>query len=301
MESTTMLSKGNFIRISFETNLFFQRIMKEHQFFLETNLKPVAQAYITEAQRLKKSFEELLYETAYYANNVISEDAIKSNEFVTPYTLRAEEVTSALTGASINTEITKLELNLVSDPNYSYDNWYDIARMINARALKLVMEAIALQKELNSKASECKIFISMYPAMLVHITHEAEYYLQVLKTLEEGKMPKKTLCDELNFWNHIMGEHAEFTDGMLDPSEKALKEAARATAKKFEKLVEECIKTAENKMISDSRQATESIRDYKSAATAGLLGCKIKSIIPPLLADHILREANHYLRLLRVD
>lgn len=293
-----MLAKGNFIRISFEVNLFFQRIMKEHLFFLETNLQPAAPDYIMEAARLKLGFEELLYETTHYANNVISENAIQSNEFVTPYTLRAEEVTSALTGASINTEITKAEQNLVSNPNYSYENWYDIACSINSRATALLIEVITFQKELLAKGAECKLFISLYPAMLEHDTHEAEYYLEILKSLAEGKLPRKTFCDELNFWNHIMGEHAEFMDGMLDPSEKMLQQTAAATAKKFETLVVECIKTAENKMLSDSREATEGIRDYKVNATVGLLSCKIKSIIPPLLADHVLREANHYLRML---
>jgi hypothetical protein len=32
----------------------------------------------------------------------------------------------------------------------------------------------------------------------------------------------------------------------------------------------------------------------------GLVECKIKSIIIPLLGDHTLREANHYLRLLKI-
>ena len=40
--------------------------------------------------------------------------------------------------------------------------------------------------------------------------------------------------------------------------------------------------------------ATTKLRDFKAQATEGLLGCKIKSIILPLLADHVLREANHY-------
>lgn len=31
----------------------------------------------------------------------------------------------------------------------------------------------------------------------------------------------------------------------------------------------------------------------------GILQCKIRSVILPLLADHVLREANHYIRLLR--
>ena len=38
--------------------------------------------------------------------------------------------------------------------------------------------------------------------------------------------------------------------------------------------------------------------DFKKAATKGILGCEIKSIILPLLSDHVLREANHYLRIL---
>ena len=39
-------------------------------------------------------------------------------------------------------------------------------------------------------------------------------------------------------------------------------------------------------------------RNFKVAGTEGIKDCKIKSIILPLLADHVLREANHYLRIL---
>lgn len=43
---------------------------------------------------------------------------------------------------------------------------------------------------------------------------------------------------------------------------------------------------------------TQKFRDFKQAGAEGIETCKIKSIILPLLADHVLREANHYLRLL---
>lgn len=295
-----MLSREEFIRVSLEINLFFQRIMKEHLFFIETNLQPVVPAYIGEARALKQSFEELLAETVYYANGIISENAIQSNEFVTPYTLRAEEVNSKLTGANINTEITKAELGLVSDPNHNCGNWFDVTYHLNTKSLNLLVKVIAFQKELLAMSLNCKIFITLYDEMLEHDTREAEYYLEILKSLQEGKPPRKTLCEELNFWNNIMGEHAEFIDGMLDPTEKTLKKTAETTADKFEKLVKECIKSAENQILQDSLKATGGIRDYKAEATIGLLKCKIKSIIPPLLADHVLREANHYCRMLNI-
>jgi hypothetical protein len=48
-------------------------------------------------------------------------------------------------------------------------------------------------------------------------------------------------------------------------------------------------------VTANSLQETERLRDFKSAGTRGLLECRIQSIIIPLLGDHVLREANHYL------
>ena len=38
---------------------------------------------------------------------------------------------------------------------------------------------------------------------------------------------------------------------------------------------------------------------FKAAGTKGIQSCEIRSVILPLLADHVLREANHYIRLLK--
>lgn len=296
-----MLSSQEFIRFSLEINLFFQRIMKEHLFFIETNLQPVETSNIAQANMLKQSFEHLLAETVYYARGIISGNGIKSNEFVTPYTLCAEEVTSKLTGASLNTEITKAELDLLNTPNSYYRELLEpIVYDLNRRSYTMLEKVIAFQKKLLALSLKCKIFITLYHEMLEHDTREAEYYLEILKYLQCRKLPKKSLCEELNFWNNIMGEHAEFIDGMLDPTEKKLKETAEASANGFEKLVQECIRTAENQIIQKSLDSTEVIRDFKRKSTEGLLKCKIKSIIPPLLADHVLREANHYIKLLKM-
>ncbi|WP_031513326.1 DUF2935 domain-containing protein [Desulfofalx alkaliphila] len=296
-----MLTREKFIQISLETNLFFQRIMKEHLFFIETNLQPVEASLINEANSLKKSFEQLLHETVVYADGLISESAIRSNEFVTPYTLRAEKVTSRLTGAGLNTMITKAELELASNPKcVDGEQLESIVYAINARSINLLKEVIAFQRKILDLALGCKIFVTLYPEILEHVTWEAIYYLEMLKCLQNRKLPKKAVCEELDFWNNIMGEHGQFIDGMLDPSEEVLKGTAEGFAEQFEKLVEDCIKEAEKQIIHRSLVTTEEIRDFKEAATEGLLECEIKSIIPLLLADHVLREANHYLRLLRM-
>lgn len=296
----SLLSQKEFVRVSLEINLFFQRIMKEHLFFIETNLQKVEAANIQEAHALKKSFEQLLSETVSYANGVISEEAIQANEFVTPYTLAAEKTTSELTGASINTRITKEELQLVSDPYCNYgERLEEIICDLNNRSLNILEQVIVFQKKLIDLSLKCKIFITLYDELLEHVAREAIYYRATLKSLQHRQKPKKTLCEELNFWNNIMGEHAQFIDGLLDPTEEALKDRAESFAKMFERLVEKCAKLAEKEILERSSGATEDIRDYKSAATKGSLECQIKSIFPPLLGDHVLREANHYLRILK--
>lgn len=296
-----LLAKGEFIRISLEINLFFQRIMKEHLFLFETNLQPVEVANIAQARVLKQSFEQLLAETVDYANGVISESAVSSNEFVTPYTLRAEESTSKLSGASLNMGITMAEMQLVGNGNYGHiESLESIVYDLNARSLNLLGEVIAFQKRLLNLVLGCEIFITLYPEMLEHVTREAEYYRQILHSLQGRKLPERTLCEKLNFWNNIMEEHAEFINGMLDPTEETLKQIAEAFAARYEKLIKECIKAAEKQIISRSLEATREISDFKEEATAGLLDCEIKSIISPLLADHVYREANHYLRVLKM-
>ena len=52
-------------------------------------------------------------------------------------------------------------------------------------------------------------------------------------------------------------------------------------------------------MNDDSLELTRKFRDFKTAGVQGIEQHKIRSVILPLLADHVLREANHYLRLLK--
>ena len=51
-------------------------------------------------------------------------------------------------------------------------------------------------------------------------------------------------------------------------------------------------------LTEKSLQTTKQYQQFRTAGTEGITGCDIRSIILPLLADHVLREANHYLRIL---
>lgn len=273
--------------------------MKEHMFFIETSLTPVEAEKIEDADILKRSMEELLAESVILAQGAVSNEVLQSGEIVTDYTLQAEKITSELTGASIDTNITKAELRLVNNPDFNYSEWLEEKICdLTCRTLNLLEEIIAFKKNIYNLVIECKIASTMYPHMIEHIIREAELYEEILKALKHKELPENTLCQELNFWNEIMEEHAEFINGMLDPTERKLKATAEDFTRIFHRLVKDCIRCHKKDIVCRSLRATEEISEFKEAATEGLLECEIESIIPPLLADHVYREANHYLRLL---
>lgn len=97
-----------------------------------------------------------------------------------------------------------------------------------------------------------------------------------------------------------MMEHAFFIRGLLDPTENALIQTANRFAMEYSELLEKARKQDCRAMglTEEALAETLRIRDFKAAGTKGILNCEIASIILPLLADHVLREANHYIRLL---
>ena len=95
-----------------------------------------------------------------------------------------------------------------------------------------------------------------------------------------------------------MMEHALFIRGLLDPSETELINSADTFAADYSALLNSC-HNAQNRTLSvDSMTETKKFRDFKTAGVKGIEGCQIHSLILPLLADHVLREANHFIRIL---
>ena len=98
------------------------------------------------------------------------------------------------------------------------------------------------------------------------------------------------------FFARIMMEHALFIRGLLASTEEDLIASADQFAGDYRRLLD----TAADRIVPSRETAvlTEKFRDFKRAGVEGIEGCRIRSLILPLLADHVLREANHYLRLL---
>jgi hypothetical protein len=297
-----------FVRQSLELHLFFARIMKEHSFFLEVGFTPRDGNFSDRADRFRMEFDRLLSEVVSLSNGIVSREVLQSGEVITPYTLKAEMASAYLTGVKIATRITETEASLMSG-GQTGDNPMLERRVfeLNQRAMSLIAPLIQFKATILNNVLACRMFTVNYPLLIDHIMREARLYLQLVQRLQKKEViniEREALEQEL-FWNRIMAEHAKFIRGLLDPTENELFDIAHNFGKEFDQLTAESM-AAMNKTIplekvtEDSLKATEEIRDFKKQGTEGLLACKIKSIIIPLLGDHTLREANHFLRLLKI-
>lgn len=293
------MNNTEYIRLSLELHLFFDRIMKEHSFFLEAAFLEKENKLKTIAKEFQKTFSELLNRVISLANGNVSNNLLLSNEIVTKNTLDAENKTIKLTGANIDTNITRQELALTSGSiNVSQELLNNISTL-NKQTLPIIENLIKLKNDILNSVLSCKMYTTNYPLLISHIRNEAKMYHTLLSKVERrNTFTQNELYEQELFWNDIMKEHAEFIRGLLDPSEQTLILTADKYANDYKRIINS-YRNNPPALTNASLNETLKFRDFKVTGEEGILNCKIKSIIIPLLADHIVREANHFIRILR--
>lgn len=293
-----------YVRISLELHLFFARIMKEHAFFLEAGFMRKDSAWIQRADFFRVQFEDLLRETVQLSDRMIGCRVLESEELVTPFTLDAERGTSRLSGIVLDSSITEMEKKLQCGREISVTREiFGRVQRLNGRAIGLLNGLIQFKENILREVGRCRLFTVNYPLLIRHIMREARLYrAMVMKVMSGREISFKSLQNTEDFWNRIMMEHALFIRGLLDPSEEELIETADKFAMDYKALLERAKKQEDcaiEELREKSLEETRHLREFKTAGTRGILECEIESLILPLLADHVLREANHYIRILQ--
>lgn len=291
-----MQCNQDYVVDSLELHLFFARIMKEHSLFLKAGFTPTGAAFARESELFLRRFEAILSRAISLSNHIVRRCVLDSGEVFTRFTDRAECQTQRLTGIAIDRQLTARAMCLSgSDCGAELCIAPSLAaqvRRLNRDALVQVEGLISLKERILKQVSSCCLFTVNYPLLIEHILREAKLYRSKLRQLEGMKdcdCPEG--CGDEEFWNRIMMEHALFIRGLLDPCEETLIASANGFAGDYKRLLE-------GSGRGGAEELTRKFRDFKAAGTEGIEECKIRSIILPLLADHVLREANHYLRIM---
>ena len=295
-----LMDQTRYVTLSLELHLFFGRIMKEHALFLEAGFTPADGDLARKADFYKRGFESVLRRAIGLSHGITDQSVLESGELFTEFTANAERQTQCFTGIPIDRELTAMAARLrCGGPCRVSPVLCRQVKQLNETALRLLDGLIGFKETTLKRVLACRMFTMNYPLLLEHIIREAKLYRTFLRDAERCCLDGQTMKETEVFWNQIMMEHAQFIRGLLDPTEDALIKTSDAFAQEYAALLARAREANDAAMgRQEALKETLRFRDFKTAGVQGITGCKIRSVILPLLADHVLREANHYIRLL---
>lgn len=189
-----------------------------------------------------------------------------------------------------------------------------MVRKLNEDSIQLVYGFRNFKRNLLILIINCKISGFNFPLLINHTAREAEYFMNSLQKFNQGILEpiQDAIIHENVFWLRIMLEHSRFIASLLDQSERNLIITARKFGDDFETLLNQARDVESmlfqkkptypiiGKMNKDSETATEELRNFKKTGLEFIKTCQIRNVINPLLADHVVREAEHFLFMIRM-
>lgn len=251
---------NEFVTRSLDEVRFWSRIMKEHSLFLKLGFRCEDTQLIQEANGYYSVFEQ------------IETKADQYNANTDPQTIRA-----------FNVEVYNAAVHIY---------------VFKRKVLGLIIN--------------CKLpGGNNFPLLVDHTSREANYFRNRLAELNNGQLEPlhDAIIDENVFFLKIMADHAKFIGHLLDPSERKLVEQARDFSNDFDTLLWQAQDLSSmrpqsqsqpllTQFLDQNRVSVVSLRDFKKTARDLIEACRIKSIIHPLLADHVYREAERFLEII---
>ena len=294
-----MLSKEMYVQWSLQYNLFWLRIMKEHAIFIEATMPPPGKSLAQKADAYKQNYDQFLLTAITLSNGILPLDALQSGQFYTQFTEGAEQDAEKYTGISTRPDITRKEYDVA--PIYGElsitGNLEQDVNHLNQSVLTLTESFIQFQSDLLNDRASCRLFTMMYTGDILHVLMEAKRYQMILAALQNRD--ENAIEDYKTFWTNNMADHVKVMRGQFDPTEATYFNKANQLAELFDTLSQE--ETNANTYPSNQEllMSTNEVRDFKADTTDAIMRCKVQSIMLALYTDHLLREANHFIYLMK--
>lgn len=192
---------------------------------------------------------------------------------------------------------------------FSLDTAPETIRRFNMDVYNAAAHIWAFKRKVLGLILQCKLpGGNNFPLLVDHVSREAYYFGNRMVELNNGTLDPlpDAIINENVFFLQIMADHAKFIGHLLDPSERQLTEQARNFSDEFDQLLFQARDLDSmrpqsqtvpllDQFLDQNRVSVASLRDFKKTARELIEACKIKSIIHPLLADHVFREAERFL------
>lgn len=155
--------------------------------------------------------------------------------------------------------------------------------------IALTLKTRALKVEVHTRLERGEWLGWLWPLFVDHTRREGDYFLGAL---QGTRLDPATEC---KIWLTFMAEHAAFAAHLLDPSEAARIQQALQMQGQLGSLFHHCGTTIGGQLLSLTERSGMDLDAYLKALGVGTPN-GAKSIIHPVLAEHVVREGRRFLQ-----
>lgn len=160
----------------------------------------------------------------------------------------------------------------------------------NRTTVELIRPFLDYKSRLRDAHASGRIRTLVFPSFFDHTAREAERAVARLEKLAVGNVGNAGLdfAEVVDFWSGAMSEHNEFIAHLLDPQEDELIGHALDSSAMFKGFRH--VNRERRLPIGEVVLATEEVIDFETVLQEGMNAGRIKSILNPMLVDHMRRE-----------
>lgn len=159
------------------------------------------------------------------------------------------------------------------------------------RTLELARDLRKLETDVMDALATGRWLGWLFPSFVEHIRREGDYF--IARASGATMLPQA----ELQTWLHFMADHAGFAAHYLDPTEKALVAEALKSCGELRALERGCGAGMTGQLLDLSERAGKGLDAY--LARSGIGTASAKSVVHSVLASHVIREGQRFLKTLQ--
>lgn len=171
------------------------------------------------------------------------------------------------------------------------DGWLVVPlSVVVPEVLRLCAALRALKTEVYDRSTRGEWLGWLFPTFVEHTRRELDLFVEHLNEGLAGRPMRAP--DELCRWLRFMAEHAAFAAHLLDPTEAVLIRQAVSRMGEFTELHASCASTTPQ-LVELSKRAGRELDLYFTQSGIGTP--TVRSVIHPVLAEHVVREGRRFL------
>ena len=293
-----MLNDKDIFNQSLVNHMYFSSSIRSFCTIIGLTFFKNNQDYIDRAIAIGREATEIINKALEYMDKDLAKDVIKSDTYITSYSLDLSLLTEKLFDIDLEIAVAKDKEILNTRNNYTInEEVMNKVFKLNEDAERLINKFLSFVIEIRDKLNIGELFSYIYPDYFNYMYQEVSVYQRDLARIKTKDDYTNFYINEYNYYfNELLRKTGEYLRGFLDTTHQDVFDLLSYYIDAFSKLIEKYLKNKNDFTLTEETERL--VSNYKKFITdiiERLLKSELYFITPPISLDNFLTNINVYL------